>query len=271
MKHSGKQTSMDLAVQAYLNKAYLAEAVETLNGLLNDYPEDKSQITDLIAHANEMKSAAVPVHASVTELSSRVSPGNWWQNVRLCFRSTDCANNGNPLCTEPNAFTSVYTDINNEVGRECSMSWGIMSPPTDHDEWFSSVEICFRYSDFDTQTWYYQRDCKPNTTVECISVNRYMNDIIDRRYKWCLSWMLKVPSTSPPWMLRSKLCLRHKSQSSYCSSLADRKINGVLCAFANEWSAEYLDYATTHSRNCEMQWGIFEQLEHEPINFTINI
>ena len=70
MEHSGKQTSMDLAVQAYLNKAYLTEAVDTLNGLLNDYPEDKSQITDLFAQANERKSTAVSVHASVTELSS---------------------------------------------------------------------------------------------------------------------------------------------------------------------------------------------------------
>ena len=265
IKHNGKQTSMDLAVQAYLNKAYLAEAVETLNGLLNDYPEDKSQITDLIVQANDLKSTAVPVHASVTELSSRVSPGNWWQNVRLCFRSTDCANNGNPLCAEPNAFTSVYTDINQFAVRECSMSWGIMSPPNDHDEWFSSVEICFRYSAaLEYRSPNYQRACEPDPTIECVSVNRYMNDIIDRKNRWCLSWMLKVPSTSPPWMLRSKLCLRHKSQFTFCSSLADRKINGVLCAFANEWTAEYMDYPVTTTNNCEMQWGIFEQLEHEP-------
>ena len=224
---SDKQLSMDLAVQAYLNKIYLGEVVETLNGFLNDYPVNTFEIHSMTNQANKLQLNSVPQADSVTELSIRMAPGKFWENVSLCFHS-DCADNGSPPCAKMNSFTSVYNDINNKPDRECSLSWSILST-THHEEWFSSVEICFRYSDY---RWSYskkRRDCKPDPTVECVSVNRDMNDIIDRRYKWCLSWMLKVPPLSPPWMLRSKLCLRHKSNHNHCSSLANWNSASVVC------------------------------------------
>ena len=111
-----KKQSMDLAVQAYLNKIYLGEVVDTLNGFLNDYPVNTFEIHSMTNQANKLQLNSVPQADSVTEISTRMAPGKFWENVTLCFRS-DCADNGSPLCAEMNSFTSVYIDINNETDR----------------------------------------------------------------------------------------------------------------------------------------------------------
>ena len=88
------------------------------------------------------------------------------------------------------------------------------------------------------------------------SFTQEYRDDTDLRGGGCrMSWMLSIPSSSPYWLTKARLCYDWYADGNggQCGGGAAQK----LCAIANTWTAYYRDDTDRRSGGCRMAWGLY--------------
>merc|ERR550532_2205061 len=87
-------------------------------------------------------------------------------------------------------------------------------------------------------------------------------DDSDKRSGGCQeSWMLKVPTDAPVWLLNTQLCFNWcaDGDGGQCGGGA----NTLLCARANTWTSYYRDDSDHGGGGCQMRWSLQDSLSCE--------
>ena len=186
---------------------------------------------------------------------------SWFYQTQLCYQwrpdgsGVGQCGAGEPrkLCSHVGRNTQYYRDDTDRRSGGCRMQWGIISPNA--QPWFRSVKICYR--------WYADGDggqCGGGAPkLLCANVGSFTQeyrDDTDSRSGGCrMSWMLSIPSSSPYWLTRARLCYDWypEGDGGQCGGGAARK----LCATANSWTGYYRDDTDRRSGGCRMSWGLY--------------
>ena len=184
----------------------------------------------------------------------------WFQQTQLCYKWRPDGNGGQcgsgvegrELCAAVGSRTMVYRDDTDSRGGGCRMQWGIKSPFS--PSWFRQVQVCYR--------WYADGDggqCGGGAPAQmCAHVGTYTpeyRDDTDGRGGGCrMSWKLSVPSSSPHWLRKVKLCYHWypDGNGGQCGGGAARD----LCAAANTWTPYYRDDTDNRAGGCRMSWDL---------------
>ena len=264
INNSLKRDSMEQALQAHLDKAFLGE----LDSLLKSV-QYKSKGKSLQAQVDEQAQKMVPDHDTITALGDAVddilgNPPSWWQSIEFCYHSYsayrahhDCTNSQNPTCAPLGAYTPITYD--NTRGKGCNIRWQLKTPNLG-DSWFNEVQICFKYRPSPGAD---SNQCNKgrSRTELCAPVNSYtplyFDDTDDTLGGCMMAWQLRVPPDSPNWLLHAKLCLKWDYRAGYpVTGECGVGSNNTICAFANDWTAEYFDNTDSRAGVCSMQWSI---------------
>lgn len=245
-------------IQEKLDQHTLSQLTVRLEKAVQQYQwSDTSALESLLDRVERENQKSAPNHARVVNLKEethyQLEPPSWWTKTKVCFGmkpegkdNGQCFGPDQPTCAGFNEYTSPYKDRTHNSTGGCQMAWGIQAPDVE-DSWFSHVQICFRYK---AERFAGRGQCGNGTAkAVCAKVN-YMTpfylDQTNHRPGGCkMSWKLKVPVTSPAWLLNSKVCYMWNCH---------KNVNFVnlLCAPANHWTSYYLD----DSFGCQMQWSL---------------
>ena len=256
-----KRDSMKQAVDAHMDKAFLGE----LQSLLKSF-EHKLDLKTLEEKLDEQLQKVIPDHDAVTQLGNEIedvliTPPSWWLKVKFCVGADYLWASGSQaghktLCSAIGGNTAWWYD-NSHNGFKEMFRWKLTADTS--EKWFEKVEVCFKYRpspDADGA------QCNNGMSLAeiCAPVNSYTPhyyDATDKRPGGCLlSWQLRVPPGSPKWLLKTQLCFKWKECYGYKTGECGLGSNNTICAFANEWTDEYLDDTDNRSDHCYIQWGL---------------
>ena len=275
INNTAKRESMKQAVEAHMDKALLEELLSLLKSV--EYNPGLKLLEDKLYKQIQK---AIPDHDTVMQLGNeiddvRITPPSWWLKATFCvYRYYYINSNGNTYghsknCAALGGYTAVIRD-NSSLTHTYVHQWGLIAETS--EDWFSQVQICSKYRpgpDADSA------QCNNGISLAevCAPVNSYTShyyDKTDDRPGGCLlSWQLRVPSKSPNWLKKTQLCFHWGQGNGYKTGECGLGLNNdTLCAFANEWTVEYLDDTDSRNDYCVMQWGItdsrmMEQQESE--------
>ena len=195
--------------------------------------------------------------------------------MRLCFQyyadspegSFQCGPDINgdvgTMCANVNELTSEHNDSTRSYATAgCKMRWQIETP-RNYDGWFRYTKLCFRYK---SEPQYVNGQCGGHAREKfggkgefCARLNEYTEDYLDatdNREGGCYeSWKIEVSDDAPFWMLNTRICLFWKQFGELHACQLDKKEEGKICAFANEWTEYYFE-STREASGCKMQWVI---------------
>lgn len=220
---------------------------------------------------------SMPNHSEVVKLGRMMSSmPDWFQNAKFCFqwnaeksKKYQCDSGKEPhRCAKVNHMTDAYTDGTGYSKGGCNMQWGIVA--VGYEDWFKNVKICFKWR---AKNEKYAQDCgKGKAGSYCAKVNSFTSNYTDDTNmltniyaNGCyMQWMLSVPPNAPLWIQTSKMCMWYSAKR----VATNRSYNGgdgcyfsghkrvPICAYANQYTNEYLDNTTGYSLYCQLQWGI---------------
>ncbi|XP_075262003.1 perivitellin-2 67 kDa subunit-like [Convolutriloba macropyga] len=244
-------------------QSYLEEMNEQLKKAAEKYQfvTNTTLIESLQKRAQKLMLYENPNATDIEELGQKANfhlvPSEWWSKTKLClhtqrkYYSHGNCQDDKPFCTVGFHYSNFYYDYTqNSWTTYCGMRWGIFTPFY-ADEWFKSIQICFKYN------------C-PSYNHEgefCAPVNNYTEQYWDQfsHSGGCqMSWMLKTESSNLPfWFQNTKLCAFFTKQSGEC---ARTDYHTPVCAAHNEWTAIVTDNSRDNSYGCGYQWAIKEIL-----------
>ena len=270
--NSTKRNSLERAVQAHLDKAFIRDIFSTLEDASLMYKQtDTSLLRSLIEEGQALLDAVIPNHEQVISFGERVDHHiaipDWWAETEFCFKPRDattsmvnCQESSSPFCAPSNRYTDRYIDYSYDSWRSCQMSWALFTPAY-ADNWFQNVEICFKFE----ITGDYRECGNPDQpSVNCAPINSYTAEYLDATSVLSggcnMAWMVKISEDEAPfWFLKTKFCLSYTTgvSASVCGGIGN---DNPLCASPNNWTKWYFDdtrkVTSTYYYGCQLKWGL---------------